>query len=162
MGNVHSQRLIKHGIAGIVVAMVAGFGLIFAMIGAISLSPLPIFIPWQIPGSPQGWRMVHVGMMMNGLTGVLLGLAMRQFALTDRGAATVAWGTIIAIWGNFCFYLFGMFAPNHGVTLQGNRLGEANLAGALAFLPGLAAVITLFVALVVLLRAKPQSEPAAR
>ena len=108
-----------------------------------------------MPGTAQGWRMVHLGTMMNGLMGVLIGLAMRRFALTDRGAATVAWGTILAIWGNFSFYVFGMFAPNHGVTLQANRLGEANWAGILAFVPAFAGAITLLVALVVLLSAKP-------
>jgi hypothetical protein len=151
----NSDLLIKNGIAAMVVALLAGFVLVFSMVGAISFSPVPIFIHYEMPGTAQGWRMVHLGTMMNGLMGVVVGLAMRRFALTDRGAATVAWGTILAIWGNFAFYVFGMFAPNHGVTLQANRLGEANWAGALAFVPAFAGAITLLVALVVLLRARP-------
>ena len=138
-----------------IVAMMGGFGLIFSMIGAISLSPLPVFFNMEIPGTAQGWRMLHVGMMMNGLMAIILGLALRWLIVTERGAKLVSWGTILAVWGNFLFYLFGMMAPNHGVTLQSNRLGEANLAGALSFLPGLVGVVTLLVALVVLLRAKP-------
>jgi hypothetical protein len=154
MRYVHSNRLIKHGMAAMIIALLAGFMLLFSMIGAISFSPLPILIPYEIPGTAQGWRMVHLGMMMNGLMGILLGASLRWLVVTDRGAAWVGWGTIIAIWGNFCFYLFGMFAPNHGVTLQDNRLGEANFAGVIAFVPAFVGAVTLLIALIVLLRAK--------
>ena len=152
MNTLHSHRLIKNGIFAMLLAMLAGFMLIFSMIGAISFSPLPL-IDASIPGTPQGWRMVHLGMIMNGLMAILLGLCMRWLVVTARGAAIVSWGTITAIWGNSAFYLFGMFAPNHGVTLQSNRLGEANLAGAIAFLPALVGVVTLLAALIVLFRA---------
>ena len=155
MRNQASNRLVKHGFSAMIVSLLAGFVLIFSMIGAISLSPLPIFIHFDVPGTAQGWRIVHLGAMLNGLMAVLLGVAMRWVAVTDRGAAVVSWGTIIAIWANIGFYVFGMFAPNHGVTLQSNRLGEANLAGVLAFVPAFVGAITLLVALVVLLRAKP-------
>lgn len=49
-----------------------------------------------------------------------------------------------------------MFAPNHGLTLQDNRLGEASLAGALAFAPALVGAITLIWALLVVLRSEPR------
>ena len=155
MRNGASNRLIKHGLAAMIVALLAGFVLIFSMVGAISLSPLPIFIHFDMPGTPQGWRIVHLGAMLNGLMAVLLGVAMRWVAVTERGAAIVSWGTITAIWANIGFYVFGMFAPNHGVTLQSNRLGEANLAGVVAFVPAFVGAFTLLVALVVLFRAKP-------
>ena len=155
MNTLHSHRLVKNGIVAMLISMLAGFMLIFSMIGAISFSPLPL-IDASIPGTPQGWRMVHLGMMMNGLMAILLGLSLRWLIVTARGAAIVSWGTIITIWGNFTFYLFGMFAPNHGVTLQANRLGEANLAGVIAFFPALLGAVTLFVVLIILLRAKPK------
>jgi hypothetical protein len=154
MTTLYSHRLIKNGILAMLFSLVAGFMLIFSMLGAISLSPLPVFIDASIPGTPQGWRVVHLGMMMNGLMAVLLGLSLRWVSVTTREAAIVSWGTIIAIWGNFTFYFFGMFAPNHGVTFQSNRLGEANLAGAIAFFPAFLGAVTLFIALIVLLRAK--------
>lgn len=156
MNTLYSHRLIKNGILAMLFSLVAGFMLIFSMLGAISLSPLPIFIDASIPGTPQGWRIVHLGMMMNGLMAILLGASLRWLSVSTRGAAIVSWGTIIAIWGNFTFYLFGMFAPNHGLTWQTNRLGEANLAGAIAFFPALLGAVTLFVALIVLLQAKPK------
>ncbi|WP_428310009.1 hypothetical protein [Hydrocarboniphaga sp.] len=134
------------------VALLAGFCLVFSMVGGISLSPLPIVIDYVIPGSAAGWRMVHLGMMMNGMMALLLGCVLDRCDATDRSAALVGWGTIIAVWGNFCFYLFGMFAPNHGVSLQDNPLGAANWAGTLAFFPALIGAITLMMAVIVLLR----------
>jgi len=156
----HAQRLIRNGLAVMIVALLAGFVLVFSMVGAISFSPLPVFVPLEMPGSVQGWRAVHVGSMLNGVMAVVVGLAMGRFALGDRSAAVVAWGAIIAIWGNVCFYVFGMFAPDHGVTLQSNRLGEANLAGAIAFIPAFVGAVTLIVALTALLLAKPAPMPA--
>jgi hypothetical protein len=149
----HSRWLIKNGVAAMLVALVGGFALTFSMIQGISLSPLPLFFDYQIPGSDRGWRILHLGMLMNGMMAIILGLALHWFAVTLRQSAWVAWGTIIAVWGNFMFYLFGMFAPNHGLSLGDNALGAGNLAGALAFLPALLGAVTLMVALVILLRA---------
>jgi hypothetical protein len=154
-GERDAQRLIRNGLAVMIVALLAGFVLVFSMVGAISFSPLPVFIPMEMPGSAQGWRAVHVGSMLNGVMAVVVGLAMRRFALSDRAAAIVSWGAIIAIWANVSFYVFGMFAPDHGVTLQSNRLGAANLSGVIAFIPAFVGAVTLIVALSVLLLAKP-------
>ena len=150
-----SIRLIKNGAAVMIVALFGGFVLDFALLGAVSFSPAPISIPVEIPGTAQGWRAVHVGTLMNGIMAVALGLAMRRFALTARDAAVVSWGTIIAVWGNTGFYIFGMFAPNHGLTLASNRLGEANWAGVIAFAPAIVGAVTLLWALAVLVMAKP-------
>jgi hypothetical protein len=155
MAPLHSHRLIKNGIAAMIVALLGGFMLTFSMLGGISLSPLPIFISYTLPGTVPGWRAVHLGMMLNGMMAVLLGLALRWLLVSARGAAIVAWGTIIAVWGNFCFYLFSMFGFNHGLTLGDNRLGPGNWAGALAFLPAIVGAVTLLVALFVMVRAKP-------
>ena len=75
--------------------------------------------------------------------------------MSAQAAAWVTWGTIIAVWGNFCFYLFSMFGHNHGLTLGSNRLGEGNWAGALAFIPAIIGAVSLLIALVILFRAKP-------
>jgi hypothetical protein len=152
-----SNRMIKHGIVAMLVALAAGMCLIFAMIGGISLSPIPVFFEWKIPGSVQGWRAVHIGMLMNGMMAILLGVTGRFVVVSNLRAVIVCWGTIIAIWGNFCFYLFGMFAPNHGLTTGANKLGEANLPAMLAFYPAFIGIFTLSAALIVLLGAKPNS-----
>ncbi|TAM09404.1 MAG: hypothetical protein EPN72_00920 [Nevskiaceae bacterium] len=144
------QRTIRNGLFAVLVGLVGGFGLVFSMLGGISLSPLPVFFQLDFPGTPAGWKAVHLGMLMNGLMAIIIGLAMRRFALTPRKAACVSWGTIIAVWGNFAFYFFGLFAHNHGLTLGGNRTGPGNFAGALAFAPALLGAVTLFIAIFIL------------
>jgi hypothetical protein len=152
-----SNLMIKHGIFAMLVALAAGMCLIFSMIGGISLSPVPVFIEWKIPGTVQGWRAVHIGMLMNGLMAILLGITGRFVVVSNLSAAIVCWGTIVAVWGNFCFYLFGMFAPNHGLTTGANQLGDTNLAALLAFFPAFLGIFTLSAALIVLLGAKTNS-----
>lgn len=153
-----SNRLVKHGVAAMIVALLAGFGLIFSMLGGVSLSPLPVFFELSIPGDPAGWRAVHVGTLMNGLMAILLGVVITRYRLGETASAVVSWGVIIAVWGNFLFYLFGMFAPNHALTVGDNRLGESNLASLIAFFPALLGAITLLLALVVLLAARAVDE----
>lgn len=157
MKNHYSNLLVKNGLAAMFVALAAGFFLVFSMIGGMSLSPIPVLIEFDLPGTTQGWRAVHVGTLLNGIMAIALGACMRLYALSDGQARRVMWGSTIAVWGNFGFYLFGMFAPNHGVTLEANRLGEASIAGGLAFLPALLGAITLMYAVCVLLRADPAS-----
>ncbi|MBW2942258.1 hypothetical protein [Zhongshania aquimaris] len=151
----YSISLIRHGLAAILVSLVTGFVLIFSMLGGASLSPIPVLIEFTVPGSTAGWRTVHIGMMMNGIMAVALGCAMRAVYLNDTQGFRVFMGTIIAVWANFMFYLFGMFAPNRGLTLESNVLGEASLAGALAFFPALIGAVTLFYAVISMLRAEP-------
>lgn len=134
--------------------LVAGFFLIFSMIGGMSLNPIPAFIGFDMPGTTTGWRITHVGSLMNGIMAIAIASAMRSVFLTDSQSRRVYLGTAIAIWGNFLFYIFGMFAPGHGVTLQDNQLGEANFAGAVAFTTGLIGAITLAWALLTILRAE--------
>ena len=154
MNNEKSNLLIKNGVAAMIVALFGGFILIWSMIKGISLSPLPFFIDFTIPGTPAGWRTFHLGMLLNGLMAILLGATMRLLVITERGQSIVCWGTVFAIWANCVFYLFGMFAPNHGLTLGTNHVGEGNLAGAIAFLPALIGAVTLIAALIVLFRSR--------
>lgn len=153
MTRAHSHRLVQHGIAALFVALIGGFMLTFSLLGGLSFSPLPIFIETAIPGTPQGWRAVHLGVLMNGMMAIAIGLVLRTRTLEARGLAIVSWGTLIAVWGNFCFYLFSMFGHNHGLSLGDNRLGPGNWAGAMAFIPALVGAVTLMTALVVLWRA---------
>lgn len=154
MTDMYSGRLVKQGFLAMIVALLGGFILIWEMIGGASLSPVPLLIEFDVPGDVKGWRTLHVGMLMNAIMAIAIGAAMRHVSLEDITALRVYLGTAIAVWSNFCFYLFGMFAPNHGVTLEANRLGEASLAGAAAFIPALIGSVTLLYACVVMWRAE--------
>lgn len=148
-----SEALIKNGLAGLLVALIAGFMLTFKMLGGLSFSPIPIFIEYDLPGTVAGWRAVHLGMLLNGMMAIVLGMVVRLFVLADGQANIVRWGVLIALWGNFCFYLFSMFGYNHGLSLGSNRLGEGNWAGAAAFIPAVVGAVTLITVVIVLLRA---------
>lgn len=151
----YSNRLIKHGLTAMLVGLFGGFLLGFSMVGGMSLSPVPVFFQFELPGTTPGWRILHIGTLMNGIMALAIGLVMRTVYLSDVRARRVFLGIAIAIWGNFCFYLFGMFAPNHGLSIEANRLGEASLAGAIAYLPAIFAAATSIWATVVLLLAEP-------
>lgn len=148
-----SETLVRHGLAAMLVALLAGFMLTYKLIGGITLPPLPLFFEYELPGTTSGWRAVHLGMLMNGMMAIVLGLAIRRFVVADTTARRVGLGVVIAVWGNFCFYLFAMFSTNHGLTLGDNRLGAGNWAGVAAFLPAVVGAVTLLYAVVVLLRA---------
>ena len=156
MQNYYSNKLLKDGLLAMLIGLFGGFLLAFSMLGSIGVSPIPFQLEVDFPGSTRGWRILHVGTLMNGMMGVLLALAMRAFYLSDGQSRGIFLGISIAIWGNFCFYLFGMFAPNHGLSVGANRLGEASLAGALAYLPAMVAAITSIMAIIVLLRSEPR------
>jgi hypothetical protein len=101
-------------------------------------------------------------MLMNGMMAILFGLVLRFYVVSNLSAAVLGWGTIVAIWGNFCFYMFGMFAPNHGVTVHANRLGDVNLPALFAFFPAFFGIFTLVAALIVVLRATPTDAASGR
>ncbi len=152
-----SESLIKNGLAGLLLALIGGFMLTFKMLGGISFSPVPLFIDYDLPGTVAGWRAVHLGMLLNGMMAIVLGMVVRLFVLDDSQSSIVRWGVLIALWGNFCFYLFSMFGYNHGLTLGGNRLGEGNWAGAAAFVPAVVGAVTLIAVVIVLLRSPIKS-----
>ena len=157
MNHEHAHRMMKNGIASMLLAMIGGFFLTFEMLGGISFSPVPVFMDMEIPGTARGWRILHIGMLMNGIMAIALAAALKAVVLPSGRAAMVSWGVVIAVWGNAMFYLFGMFAENHGLSLHDSPLGEASLAGALAFVPAIIGAVTLFAALLLLLGAKARS-----
>ena len=152
MNKVDANRMTKNGLAAVFVALVGGFALTFSMTRGISLWPLPFFIDYILPGSIQGWRIFHLGMLMNGIMAIALGGAMTRLSMSAKHAAIASWGVVIAVWGNFLFYIFGMFAPNHGLSVGTNALGAGNAAGTMAFLPAIVGAITLMVSVVLMFR----------
>ncbi len=141
----------RHGLAVMLIGLCGGFVLMIAMLGGISLSPLPVFIPAGIGGTIRGWAVFHVGSVMNGIMALALSAFLSRVAPSKSATAVIFWGTVSAIWGNCVFYLFAMWAPNHGLTAGTNRLGEGSLVGMIAFFPALIGAIGLLAAVVLLL-----------
>ena len=60
------QRLmIGHGLLVILVAMFAGFMLMFSLLGGFELWP-GHFLPFRVYGTSEGWVRAHSGGAMNG------------------------------------------------------------------------------------------------
>ncbi len=144
--------LIRNGAAVMLLGMIAGFAFAFSLLGEVSLSPIPITFADSFPGRPDGWRAAHVGNILNGVMIVALASAYPHLALAAERERMVTRALIVTVWGNACFYIFGVFAPNHGLSLGDNDLGSGNLAGALAYIPAMVAAVAVIFALVTIVR----------
>lgn len=151
----HHRLLQQNGLAAIFVGLIGGFVLVSALIGGVSASPLPLFIPFRVAGTAHGWLAFHLGMLMNGMMALVLERILATRAPSAAKSAAICWGIIIAVWGNGAFYLFSMFAPNRGLTSDANAFGPASLPGHLAYFPAIAGAIGLMLATALLLLAPP-------
>lgn len=150
------HRMMKHGLIILLMGLIGGVLLAVNMVGKIALEPLPLVIDYALPGEISRWRAVHVGNLMNGLMAIGLALALVHVELSQRAEAWVSWGIVTSIWANLIFYVFGVFAPNHGVSISANPLGAASWQGVVAYVPAtIAAYVSIAVVILLLLRLKP-------
>ncbi|MEJ2089716.1 MAG: hypothetical protein P8Y69_14830 [Gammaproteobacteria bacterium] len=156
MATSQSERLqhlvIGHALLVVLVGLIAGLMLVFALLDAVTIWPLPT---WNVtvPGSIRGWSAAHVGGILNGVMIIVFALLMTRLALTGARLTLVAWGLVITGWGNTLFYWAGNLADNRGLSVGTTPFGEGDLAGALAFLGGGVAMIFTFIVVYVLARA---------
>lgn len=143
------QRImIGHGLLVILTAMLAGFMLMFLLIGGIEIWPGPI-LPVHVYGSSAGWVRAHSGGTMNGLLVVVVALALPKLNLSERLQKWTAYGFIYVAWSFTLFYWLGNAAGNRGLTLGDSQLGHTDLISVLAFLPGLPSVVIVVVLLAI-------------
>jgi len=130
-----TYRVIGHAMAVLLLGLVAGLGLVFSLLDAVTLWPLPV---WEvsIPGSTRGWQAAHVGGILNGVMIAVGALLMNYLDVTGRKRQWVGWGLIITGWANTVFYWAGNFAANRGLSVDATPYGEGDVFGALAFLGG--------------------------
>lgn len=146
-----ANRLIGHGMLVLLLGLIAGVMLIFSLLDAVTLWPLPA---WEvaIPGSTRGWQAAHVGGIVNGVMMAGVALLMIRFELTDSRAFWVGRGMIVMGWGNTVFYWAGNLAANRGLSVARTPFGEGDIAGALAFLGGGVGMVFTFIAVIILAR----------
>jgi hypothetical protein len=53
-------RLVQHGAIIVLIGLLSGFGMVFAILGAVHVWPVTIPYGGGIPGSEHGWRVAHV------------------------------------------------------------------------------------------------------
>lgn len=147
------QRLvIGHAMLVLLVGLVAGLMLVFSLLEAVTVWPLPA---WEVavPGSARGWSAAHVGGILNGVMMAVLAVLMSKLGLGGNRASVTGWGLIVTGWGNTLFYWAGNLAPNRGLSVGATPFGDGDAAGALAFLGGGVAMLFTFVVVVILARA---------
>jgi hypothetical protein len=144
--------VIGHGMLVLLVGLVAGVMLIFSLLDAVTLWPLPA---WEVslPGSTRGWQAAHVGGILNGVMIAGVALLMGRMGLAGSRASWVGWGMIVTGWGNTVFYWAGNLAANRGLSVSETPYGPGDLAGALAFFGGGIAMFFTFIAVIILARA---------
>ncbi len=146
-----ANKVIGHGMLVLLLGLIAGVMLIFSLLDAVTLWPLPA---WEVsvPGSTRGWQAAHVGGIVNGVMMAGVALLMVRLALTDSRALWVGRGMIIMGWGNSVFYWAGNLAANRGLSVAETPFGEGDIAGALAFLGGGVGMVFTFIAVIILAR----------
>jgi hypothetical protein len=143
------QRImIGNGLMVILVAMLAGFMLMFGLIGGLEVWPGRI-VSIPVYGTTEGWVRAHSGGTMNGLLVVVVALALPRLNLSEMLQRVVAYGFIYVAWSFTVFYWFGNAAANRALTFGDNPLGESDLPGILGFLPALPSVVIVVVLLVI-------------
>lgn len=145
MSTIQIQRqMIGHAALVMIVALLGGFALMFALLGEIAIWPVPWTGEVEMPGSVRGWRAAHIGGLLNGVMMLAVALCLPLLEMSQRRERAVGWAMIFTGWANTVFYVFGNLAPNRGLSGGTNALGEGSLAGLMAYVPAaLATVITI-------------------
>ena len=143
------QRImIGNGLLVILVSMLAGFMLMFGLLGGLEVWPGKIMAV-AVYGSTDGWVRAHSGGAMNGLLVVVVALALPKLNLSGQLQRIVAYGFIYVAWSFTIFYWFGNAAGNRALTFGDNPLGESDVFGILGFLPALPSVLIVVILLVI-------------
>jgi styrene-oxide isomerase len=128
------QRImLANGMLVILVAMLAGFMLMFSLLGGFEVWPGST-LEFSVYGTAEGWVRAHSGGAMNGLLVIAIALALPKLNLSTAMQKFTAWGFIYVAWSFTVFYWFG---------------NESDLFGVIGFLPGLPSVIIVVVLLAV-------------
>ena len=147
-----SFLVIANAMAVLFIGLVAGVLLVFSLLDAIALWPLPA-IDVSIPGSTRGWQASHVGGILNGVMIAGVAWLMVWLRLDGSAARWVGWGMIYTGWGNTVFYWAGNVAANRGLSAGSTVYGPSDIAGILAYLGGGSAMFFTFIAVFLLGRA---------
>ncbi len=147
------QRImLANGMLVVLVAMLAGFMLMFSLLGGFEIWP-GTTLHFTVYGTSEGWVRAHSGGTMNGLLVIVIALALPKMALTQRLQRWMAWGFIYVAWSFTLFYWLGNAAANRALSIGDNVFGQSDLLGVIGFLPGLPSVIIVVVLLVIASRA---------
>jgi hypothetical protein len=143
--NPLQRKMLGHGALMLLVAMLAGVGLLLSVLGGLELWPGHV-LPVDMPSNPAGWVRTHVGGLLNGMLVMLIALLLQGLGFADAAARRIALFMIGTGWANTLFYWAAMWAPNRALTFGDNRLGASNAAAVLGLAPALLFVLLSLVA----------------
>lgn len=141
------QIMLGHGLLVMLASMFAGFMLMFNLLGGIEIWPGKIVgIPMY--GTEAGWVRAHTGGALNGVLVIIVALAMPKLKLGEFAQKFTAYGLIYCAWTFTLFYWLGNASSNRGLSIGASALGEPDLIGLIAFLPGVPSVFIVPIVLV--------------
>lgn len=153
------RTMLAHGLMVVIVAMFAGFMLMFNLLGGMEIWPNKI-ISVPMYGTAEGWVRAHSGGILNGLLVFIVGLALPKLNLSDLAQKFTAYGLIYCAWTFTIFYWLGNASSNRGLSMGASALGEPDLVGLIAFLPGLPSVFIVVIVLILCVKGIFSSQPA--
>jgi len=145
------RRMLAHGAVVILIALIAGLGLVVSLIGGLEVFPGTI-ISFDFPGEPSKWARTHAGGILNGILVIVGALVIHAMELPEKTASRLYWMLVGTGYANTAFYWGGLFAPSRALTFGDNRLGESNLAGILGLTPALIFMFITIAAMVIIIK----------
>ena len=140
--------MLANGMLVILVAMLAGFMLMFSLLRGFEIWPGNT-LEFAVYGTVDGSVRAHSGGAMNGLLVIAIALALPKLELSQAMQKFTAWGFIYVAWSFTVFYWLGNAAGNRALSIGDNALGESNVFGIIGFLPGLPSVVIVVILLAV-------------
>ena len=152
------RTMLAHGLMVVLVAMFAGFMLMFNLLGGMEIWPNKI-ISVPMYGTSEGWVRAHSGGILNGVLVFIVGLALPKLNLGNFAQKFTAYGLIYCAWTFTIFYWLGNASSNRGLSIGPSALGEPDFIGLLAFLPGLPSVFIVVIVLALCVKGILSSQP---
>ncbi len=140
--------MIANGLVVVLIAMLAGFMLMFTLLGGVEVWPGKI-IPLPLYGTSEGWVRAHTGGTLNGMLVIVIALVLPKLCLSAFMQRFTAYGFIYIAWSFTVFYWLGNASSNRALSMGDSPLGEADTIGLIGFLPGIPSVILVVVLLAV-------------
>lgn len=140
--------MMANGLLVILVSMIAGFMLMFKLVGGFEIWPGNI-LEFSVYGSSAGWVRAHSGGLTNGLLVLAIALGLPYMKVSLFQEKLLAYGFIYVAWSFTIFYWLGNAAGNRSLTFGDNQMGESSLISILGFLPGLPSVVLVLVLLLI-------------
>ena len=140
--------MLANGFLVLLVSMLAGFMLMFSLVGGFEIWPGTI-LDFSVYGSTEGWVRAHSGGLTNGLLVLAVAFALPHMNVSNFQEKLLAYGFIYVAWSFTVFYWLGNASANRALTFGDSQLGESSLISVLGFLPGLPSVFLVLILLAI-------------